>query len=214
MTFPDRWQHLRRICLALLSLFACLFAAEAHGLVLAHEGQTDYHIYIGASATPAERHAAEELAAFLEQATGAIFPLVDKREQGTGPLLVVGVNDLTKETLGARPESGLLGDDGFEIRTRGDHLFVFGGSPRGTLYGVYFFLDKYLGCRWYSSDFSVIPTVKLVRLGKIDERQVPRVALLVLRGLYELEDIDPPYADRASLRILEKTVQAMPELAV
>ena len=65
MTCLYRWQHVPRICLALLSLFACLFAAEAHGLVLAQEGKTDYHIYIGASAAPAERHAAEELAAFL-----------------------------------------------------------------------------------------------------------------------------------------------------
>lgn len=40
MTCLDRWQHLPRIRLALLSLFACLFAAEAHGLVLAHEDKT------------------------------------------------------------------------------------------------------------------------------------------------------------------------------
>ncbi|MGH8615907.1 MAG: alpha-glucuronidase family glycosyl hydrolase, partial [Gammaproteobacteria bacterium] len=132
MTCLDRWQHLPRICLALVSLFACLFATEAHGLGLAQEGKTDYHIYIEASAAPAERYAARELAAFLKQATGATFPIVHTRE-AAGPLLVVGVNDLTKETLGTRPESGLLGDDGFEIRTRGDHLFVFGGSPRGTL---------------------------------------------------------------------------------
>jgi uncharacterized protein DUF4838/glycosyl hydrolase family 67 len=196
MTCPDRWQRLPRICLALLSLFASFVAAEAHGLVLAHEGKTDYHIYIGASATPAERHAAEELGAFLEQATGAIFPLVDKREQATGSLLVVGVNDLSKETLGARPESGLLGDDGFEIHTHGDKLFIFGGSPRGSLYGVYFFLEKYLGCRWYSSDFSVIPTVKSVRLGTIDERQVLRYRY---REVFSSDADDPLFSARNRL---------------
>jgi hypothetical protein len=196
MTCLDRWQHVPRICLALLSLFACFVAAEAHGLVLAHEGKTDYHIYIGASAAPAERHAAEELAAFLKQATGATFPLVDKREQATGPLLVVGVNDLTKETLGARPKSGLLGDDGFEIRTHGDKLFIFGGSPRGSLYGVYFFLEKYLGCRWYSSDFSVIPAVRSVRLGKIHERQVPRFSY---REVFSRDADDPLFSARNRL---------------
>jgi hypothetical protein len=40
------------------------------------------------------------------------------------------------------------------------------------------------------------------------------MGLPVLRGLDELEDIDPAYADRAPVRILEKAVQAVPELAV
>jgi len=53
MTCLYRWQHLPRICLALLSLFACLFAAETHGLVLAQEGKTDYQPFSLLASDPA-----------------------------------------------------------------------------------------------------------------------------------------------------------------
>ena len=36
----------------------------------------------------------------------------------------------------------LAGTDGFAVRRRGNNVFIFGGTPRGTLYGVYAFLER------------------------------------------------------------------------
>ena len=34
------------------------------------------------------------------------------------------------------------------IRTVGDNLILTGGRPRGTLYAVYEFLERPVGCHW------------------------------------------------------------------
>ncbi|PQP88492.1 hypothetical protein CPT76_09085 [Paenibacillus sp. AR247] len=66
-----------------------------------------------------------------------------------------------------------LGSDGFVIRTAGSRLVIAGGALRGTLYGVYTFLEDYLGCRWFSSKVSRIPKRSRISLGDIDIEQVP-----------------------------------------
>jgi len=50
-----------------------------------------------------------------------------------------------------------LGDEGFVIKTYGDYLVITGGRLRGTMYGTYTFLGRYLGCRRFSSTVSRIP---------------------------------------------------------
>ncbi|MDN5870846.1 MAG: hypothetical protein L0H73_09040, partial [Nitrococcus sp.] len=142
--------------LLLMGLAGALPYAGALGgekpLVLAEDGATAYSIYFAPSAPAAVGHAARELARFLEQITGAKFPLV---HDGAAPgrLLVVGWNRLAQENVGGEVRRTSLGSDGFEIHTSGENLYFAGGSPRGTLYAVYYFLEEYLGCRWYSSEF-------------------------------------------------------------
>lgn len=84
MTCLDRWQHLPRICLALVPLFACLFAAEVQDLVLAQGSKTDYHIYVGASAAPAERRVVRREVHVAEAATAyKLFELPGTWRQDT-----------------------------------------------------------------------------------------------------------------------------------
>ncbi len=67
-----------------------------------------------------------------------------------------------------------LGDEGFVIKTIGNDLVLAGGEKRGTLYGVYSFLET-LGCRWWSDDASTIPDLKTIRVMAIDRRDVPKL---------------------------------------
>jgi hypothetical protein len=66
-----------------------------------------------------------------------------------------------------------LGDEGFAIKTAGPHLVIAGGRLRGTMYGVYTFLDEVLGCRWYSSKVSFIPKKRTITLKSLDMVQKP-----------------------------------------
>ena len=36
-------------------------------------------------------------------------------------------------------------------------LIIAGGNEKGTLYGVYTFLEEYLGCRMYSPECKIDP---------------------------------------------------------
>ncbi len=56
-------------------------------------------------ATAAEKHAAEELAMFLKQVTGADFPVKSTAETPAGPLLLVGPGRVASK-IAPHAESG------------------------------------------------------------------------------------------------------------
>ncbi|NLC57941.1 MAG: DUF4838 domain-containing protein [Armatimonadetes bacterium] len=165
-----------RLCLcALALLIAALSATSAEaGITLVKEGRSPYRIVVPRDAIASERHAANELQAFLKQICGATLPIIEDR----GPLppraILLG-NNAYLERVKAGVDFARLGQEGFTIRTVGPHLVIAGGRPRGTLYGVYTFLEEELGCRWFTPKVSRIPRQETIRLGDLDNTQVPRL---------------------------------------
>jgi len=149
-----------------------LAAGAAHGLVLAENGQTTYCIVLADDAIAPERHAAEELARFLQEATGADFPIVAPGEQGDGPCIYVGPGEHVEAAAGD-VDMDSLGAEELVVRTSGKDLVLLGGRPRGTLYAVYDFLEDQVGCRWWSSEVSTIPKLKRLHVGKLNVREAP-----------------------------------------
>ncbi|HUX27536.1 MAG TPA: DUF4838 domain-containing protein, partial [Terracidiphilus sp.] len=101
------------------------------------------------SPSSVDRFAARELARYLQKITGASFA-VETTAQIPAEALVVGRAEV--ETVDPQIAQQQLGDDGFIIRRAGGRVLIAGGSGRGTLYGVYAFLEK-LGCRWFAPNF-------------------------------------------------------------
>jgi hypothetical protein len=142
-------------------------------LSLATEGNTKYRIFVAGKATPAEQYAASELKTFLEEITGATFPIVHRAKSHTHPVIVVGNNELVERVIGPLAMESMSSYDSFRIATRGRSIYFVGKSPRGTLYAVYYFLERYLGCRWYSATHSIIPSRKSVALSAINLVEKP-----------------------------------------
>lgn len=91
-----------------------------------------------------EIYAAEELRDYLKYATGIELPLVTDAEGKSEYEIIIGsTNRLDTDTSG-------YGDEGFVIKTVGNDLVIAGGFTRGTLYGVYTFLEEYIGYAFYS----------------------------------------------------------------
>jgi hypothetical protein len=136
------------------------------------DGRTKWTIVVGTDASPSEVRAAQEMQHFLREMTDVIIPIADDG----GPLapgeIVVGNNQHLAQ-LETSIDFHKLGAEGFRILTTADHLVIAGGRERGTLYGVYTFLEDYLGCRWFSSKLSRIPKRDRVVIGDIDEEQIP-----------------------------------------
>lgn len=143
--------------------------AAAAPLELARHGRSAYKIVLGREASASERHAAAELQRFLEEISGARLPVVT--EQG-GPRLILVGNSGVARKLKLSVDPAEVGPEGFRLRTAGPHLLIAGGRRRGTLYGVYTFLEK-LGCRWFTAEVSRIPKRPTVRVGALDEVQKP-----------------------------------------
>ncbi|MBQ7547804.1 MAG: DUF4838 domain-containing protein [Clostridia bacterium] len=54
-----------------------------------------------------------------------------------------------------QPPSGK--DGAYRIAEREGDVYISGSGKRGTLYGVFAFLEEICGCRWYAHDLEVIP---------------------------------------------------------
>jgi hypothetical protein len=130
----------------LLSLGAPLFAAS----LPLRNGNAGMRIVTSPSASPVEQFAASELARYLEKMTGANFAIEAKTR--VAPEAIVVGRDEAKSVDESIAQSN-LGEDGFVIRRSGGRVLIAGASDRGTLYGVYAFLEK-LGCRWFAPNFS------------------------------------------------------------
>ncbi|MCE5249214.1 DUF4838 domain-containing protein, partial [bacterium] len=158
------------------------FSCGSNGLfTLAEKGKSVYVIVLSDAASPSERHAANELQGFIRLASGAELPIVtenDSRSQKS-PRICVGPGKISDALLakGNPVDFKALGDEGFILRTvkeggsRSD-VVIAGGKLRGTMYGVYTFLD-HLGFRWYTNRITRFPEGKALKSPVLDEQKIP-----------------------------------------
>lgn len=142
-------------------------------VMLANNGQAKYTIYIASEADAMERGAAEELASYLEDVTGAPFQLSSTVPSGRA--IVVGRGAWT-DTLIPDLEQQQLGEDGFVIRDVGQQLVITGSHSRGTMYGVNYFLDEYVGVKWYAPQYTYVPSIGKLKVCVGNDVQIPRFA--------------------------------------
>ncbi len=103
--------------------------------------------------------------------SGARLPIVEDGPEARGKLVFVG-NSRAAARRKFNAPSGALGAEGFVLKTAGDSVFIAGGRRRGTMYGVYTFLER-LGCRWFTSEVSRIPKMRTITVEPLDETQKP-----------------------------------------
>lgn len=152
-------------------VLSCPPAHAAKGVFLVRNGISDYAICLSRSASPSEKHAAEELRKFLTEISGAQLPIVSDEQARTNPLILVGQSAATQRLkIEALKEN--LGPEDFVLRTQGRQLVIAGGRQRGTLYGVYTFLEK-LGCRWFTREVSRTPHLPTIEVPPLNEVQRP-----------------------------------------
>jgi hypothetical protein len=163
-------------------------------ITLAKDGSSDYVIIYGKNANFAETTAATELSDYLYKISGArIDVFTDERSPEAKEIVVGKTNRESAYTI----DRGDLGDDGFAIKVADEKLVIAGGEKRGTLYGVYTFLEDYLGCRWYSKDFELVPTINKITVKlSVDETQKPA---FTFRDSYWDCTHDPVYRAKVKL---------------
>lgn len=118
-----------------------------------------YKVVLAEDASESERFAAQELVDYIALATGRTLETAESAEYA----IRIGGN--TDETLG---------EEGFEIRVEGEDLVIAGGKTRGTLYGVYTFLEDYVGWRWYDYDCEAVKVSDFIQIpSDLRDRQTP-----------------------------------------
>lgn len=121
---------------------------------LVQDGVSEYKIVLSATATANELFAANELANFLNLATGAELEIVTDDEYPSSDAIIAIGN--TKQAQAANAVSGQnLATSSFVLKTVGNSLYVTAdknGDGEACLYGVYQILQDAVNFRVYAAD--------------------------------------------------------------
>lgn len=155
----------------------------------------DWTIVVAEDALPSEKHAAREFQALLGDATGLALPIQAKPPRPAGNIFIGHSPLMTQSPVGFGVAD--LGDEGLRIRISQDNMAIAGGRPRGTLYGVYEFMERYLGVRFLTHDHTHLPRQRPERIPCETWQYVPPFNF---RWSYYKETSDQP-AFAARLRV-------------
>ncbi len=178
----------KAILIALCVILATVICSSE--VVIAKRGKALAQIVVTEDAGRTEKYAAEELGFFLRFVTGGIFSVSSDAASSESRLLV-----------GER--AAKLADPGFStadlkaeeivVRSVGQDLILAGGSPRGTLYAVYSFLEDVVGCRWWARTAWRLPQRSTLIVPEVSIRYAPP---LEYREPFWYVAFDPEWAAR------------------
>jgi hypothetical protein len=152
----------------------------------------EWTVVVSNDAIPSERYAADEFCRLFKAITGSELPT--KTSPGAKGAIFIGESS----AMHAHPlgfSVATLGEEGLRIRTAREAVVIAGGRPRGTLYGVYEFFERYQGVRFLTKDDTYIPpgaAESVIPL--VDYQYVPPFSF---RWSYYQENFkDPAFATR------------------
>ncbi|MGI6456753.1 MAG: DUF4838 domain-containing protein [bacterium] len=157
------------------------------------DGTTEYEIVIPENPSETLRWAARELRHWLKEVSGADFPIVEDCVNRKEKEIVLGLNRHAKEGLPEKSLQNQPEEQGFVIQSQGATVYIYGGDDLGTQYGVFDFLETYLGCRWYTPTVSVIPEKQQFSFTSLNRQDYPR---LRVRNDFYYEAFEPIWAAR------------------
>ena len=158
----------------LLILSPVILALSLAGQVLVQDGKNFAQIIIPDGSHRVEAFAAEELKEHIQKITNVSVPVTEKSKTDKKLSVKIFIGTSFAEKF---PEDlkALKGNDGFTVRSKGNHIYIFGSVPKGTLNGVYSFLEENTDIIWarpqnYGTVFTPAKTLRLV---KSNYRNIP-----------------------------------------
>ncbi len=123
----------------------------AKPLVLTVNGKPNAEIVYQDDPSHTVRTAAAELQHWIRKISGAELPMLEKN--GSAPVKIhlnpPDANEHFPQDMKAlMPDETFPGEDGFFIRTQGNHIYIGGPVPKSTLNGVYRFLENNSDLIW------------------------------------------------------------------
>lgn len=131
--------------------------------IISLNGKSYYHIVTSQFAHEGELYAASQLKYYLEKSSFSVIPYFSDRCEKRTPEIRVGRN-----VRNHRDELCDVGDEGFKIGTDGEDIVIAGKTPRGTIYGVYRFLEEVIGFRCFTKDVETYKKSERLTVGDIN----------------------------------------------
>jgi len=145
---------------AMLLLAACSIKPSGK-INLVTDGKSTYTIVLPMNASAEELRAAGFLNEHLYEIAGCRLPIVHADK-------LVSSNSIS---ISKCPD--IINDDGFIVYNEGSSLIIKGGGGKGCIYGVAEILEKYMGVRYYSPKYVVIPKTANISLPGMNLKDSP-----------------------------------------
>lgn len=149
-------------------------------LEIIKNGICNYHIVGANFSSPCDRYAASQLQHYIYKSTGVFIPYFSDRCAKRTPEIIVGIDTRNAGSLVDPAAIKALGEEGCLIKTVGEDIIITGGTDRGTLYGVYEFLERFLNFRAF--------TKEVERIDALDELIIPETDITVIPD-FEYRDV-------------------------
>lgn len=134
---------------------------------------SEYEILLRDDFSKPEDFAAKELAGFIEQATGVrLVVTTDALRRKGGKVISIGFTQALQEEVGTFDYSA-LNSDGFFIKTVGPNVYINGENERSRIYGVYEFLERFVGIRFLTPQYTHVPELESLNIHRLDILEVP-----------------------------------------
>ncbi len=178
------------------TVFVAMTALAFQGCTesIVHNGHAGAAILVPKDAPLEIMRAAKELQTYVLKTSGAELRIgiEDGRPRQERVEIRLAVNPLGI-TPGGDPGTQLIHKDGYAIRSSGRMITIMGGSPRGTLYGVYDFIERALGVRWFmptpmGEDILEAKTIPVPELDLVTNPAFPSVSGFTWAGSPGAED--------------------------
>ena len=177
------------VFLSLVSLLAALcncLGCGSKDIPLVTSGVSNYSIVYASDAIEAEKTAAAELAEHLKLSFGIDIPVKEEAAaaataaaQARGPAIYVGQ---TRFAASQGISFANYGAEEWLLKSVGPNIVIGGGRPRGTLYGVFEFLEQQVGVLWMDENDTHIPRhTTLAVPGTLNRKGKPTFSI---RGIF------------------------------
>ncbi len=113
-----------------------------------------WRIVCSPAAIASESYAASEFQNLFKGLTGIDLPIVETAPEDT-QMVLIGPDAVAAH--GVRASDQALGEEGLHLDISPRRVAIFGGRPRGTLYGVYEFFEELCGVRYLTGDHTFYP---------------------------------------------------------
>ena len=141
---------------------------------LAENGEAKFTIVHSGNLAPSEKFAMKELVEHLNKVTGADFQMrEEKSKESAKNAIYLGRTEFAKRN---GVDFTTFGEEEWLLKSVKGNLIIGGGKARGTLYGVYDFLENAVGCHWLAFDCTVIPKISTLRIPELNRRRKPALA--------------------------------------
>lgn len=108
-------------------------------------------IVVSADASETDSYAAQRLKYYLDKITGKSIEIVTDDTDIAEHEICVGA---TNRAEGDFTDSA---DGSYTITSTDNRIVICGAGTKGTINGVYAFLEKYCGCHWYEAQVIIVP---------------------------------------------------------